>query len=352
MNPIIYQIAKNVDPIIINQDNISFDKNQNPKLMKFGYSNITEELDLAALVTNSYYTTALNFDFSRKDPESIVVQAEKTFNTKNFNLTFAEYWEIITLFGLFKNNNPTIYSNNIDLIKNIITSYTNIADNKFRADVIKTPKKNQTASLVFFKYSENTEPNINIDENAALQFIGDNLEFLLNMQDVGSSMVLELYSLQTHVMVELIYYISSQYQEAFIIKPSATPEISDRVYLVLLKLKQSTQFSLPKHSKNTYLNSLGINPIPEDLVTTVQCFNSEIMPKKYKKYHEIKTYLDGKVYEGAVYQEMRQTQNKNAQEWINLFTNIISMEKLLDELLKKSDSKCMRYDKLMNILGK
>lgn len=351
MEPIIYTLPKIDKSIEISELNIYFDDQASPKLMKFGFNNINEQLDLIKLTSIPYYKTGLDFDFDREDENGIYFKASAQLKTDEFDLEFAEFWEILNIFGLL-NNNQNIYTTHPKTIKNIISVYQNYTNSKIIYNVIEKETKKSakttktTANLTINKYS-----NIDIDENAAIQFIINDLPDLFNIQNENSNMILQLFNMQTKTTAEIINYLTSLYNEAYLMKPTVTSDLSDNKYLILLGLKKTQNFTIPLHPENIYLASLGIKQISNDLVTIIQCMNSDIIPKKYKKYNKIKKYLDTKVYEGATYQEMLNTQNENAKKWLETFLNFDKMKSLLDQTIQKSKDKCSTYAQLVNLLN-
>lgn len=340
MEPIIYKLPKPDKPIAPDAKNIYFDAYPSPKLIKYGFNSMSEQLDLVELTKVPYYKAGLHFDFSRKGKDTIADSGNKSFAIKDFDQTFAEFWEIITMFDLFKKDTSVLTSHE-DTVRDIIKAYTTLNKSKNKLDLVKGKAK---ADLVFHKLSDT-----DIDENAAIQLITMDLPKLLSSQSPGSNMVLQIFSTQTQIMAEIIYYLASNYEEAYLVKPSIISEIFDEKYLVLINLIADPKFNLPKHRSNDFLSSLGLEP-PTDFETSIQCMNAELLPAKFKKYYEIKAYLDTKVYEGATYQEMLADQDDDTDKWIATFTDLSKPPAILDARLKKSDTKCKRRSDLINSL--
>jgi len=329
--------------------NFYFDNQPSPKLIKYGFNNINEQIDLIALTSVPYYKAGLNFNFEGNADKSISVKASNLFKTKKFNQDFAEFWEILNLFGIITTN-QNIYTSHPDTLKEIISSYQKLTKSKNTLSVMETPSKGK-ATTVIYKYS-----SIEIDENALIQFLINTLPNLLTTQAKGSNMIIQLFALQTQTSAEIIYYLSTLYNEAYLIKPIVSSDLSDSKYLILLGLKTPTSFNVPKHSENIYLISIGLQSLADNLSMVIQCMNSDIIPKKYNRYNQIKVYLDSKVYEGATYQEMLERQHKNTEKWLELYgpesvSNIDKMKSFLDQTLAKSSSKCATHAELINLLS-
>lgn len=339
MEPIIYalsldnQLQKNID--------IHFDDNPNPKLIKYGFNNINEQIEILSITSNPHYKAGLNFDFDRTDENSIVTKISNTLNIKKVDSDFAEFWEILTIFKLTENK--SIASNHPDKIKSILDVHSKYFETKLKYS-IENIKNAKVAELVLYKYSE-----MDIDENAATQFIIDELSKLLSIQTKNSSMVLQLFNSQTQVTAEIIGFLVTVYRESYLYKPTVLSNLSDCKYLVLIGLKESTNFDVPKHADSKYLSSLGLQNLLGDVPGVIQCMNSDTIPKKYKKYIQIKNYLDSKVYEGATYQEMMMAQNKNVESWMEIFVNADKIVGLLDAALKKTSQECKLHSQLIGL---
>lgn len=348
MEPIIY-VLPILDKIIKSSEiDINFGNYPSPKLIKYGFNSVNEQLNMLEITSVPYYRAGLNFDFDRNDETSISNKAGNLLGTKNFDINFAELWEIITIFGIL-DQNQTIFTSIPDILKEITNIYQKFSktQHKYKIEESSTNKLMDTSvSLVVHKYS-----NINIDENVAIQFIISNINELLRIQVNGANMILQLFNLQTQTSAEIIYFLSTLYNSSYLIKPTVTSDLSDSKYLVLVGFKNASQLDIPKHPENLFLVSLGLQNIPEDIVIAIQCMNSEIIPKKYKKYSQIKEYLDSKVYEGATYNEMIKSQDENTDLWIKTFVNFDNISKLMDQAIKKSTNKCANRAQLISLLN-
>lgn len=346
MIPIIYAFPKinTLEPGVPNNLTIEFDKNPSPKLIKYGFNNINEEIRAFG---SEHYKAGLNFDFSRTDKKSMDAMSKEVFGVKKndikFDSNFAQFWEMLNVFGLLKKPNETIYTTNASTSEDVSKVYQILHKTKNTYHI--TEKAPKAASVVIYKYSE-----IDIDENASIQFIIDSMPKLLSSQTQGSSMILQLNSLQTQTSAEIIYYLASMYNEAYLTKPLASSDLSDIKYLVLIGFKPQPTF-FPKIPPNTYLSSLGIKNLPENFVMVIQCINSEIIPKKYNTYNRIRAYIDSKVYEGATYESMINKQDENTKQWFETFGQAEGMDKLLDQALAESGNKCLSYGQLVDIFS-
>lgn len=343
MEPIIYALPKINDKIELNKSNFYFDENPSPKLIKYGFNNITDSLDLASIIAVPQHRAGLKFDFERRDANSITTRASTELGLKKFNQNFAEIWEILSLFGLL-DKSQTIATNHPDILQNITKLYEQITSTKTNSTV--ADLKSKTASLVVYKYSD-----IDIDENAAIDIIISHLPNLLPMQNPGASMVIQLFSLQTQTSAEIIYYLSSLYDAAYLVKPTISSDLSDSKYLVLIGLKEKSSIDIPSHAENIYLASMGIDSLQNDFVTKIQCMNAKVIPAKYSKYIQIKNFLDTKVYEGSAYQEMMEIQNNNTNKWIRMFTDKNSARAITDAAIQLTDKHCANYNKLVTLLN-
>ena len=344
--PIIYALPKIDKKIEPKESSFYFDESPSPKLIKYGFNTITDTLDLSAITNIPQHRAGLNFDLERKDPDSIY-GAVSRFKIKKFDQSFSEIWEILSLFSLL-NKKQSIATNHTATLDEIVKLYGQISSSKPDPDIVVADLKTKSASVVIYKYSD-----INIDENAAIDIIVKNLKQLLSIQNPEATMILQLFSLQTQTSAEIIYYLASLYNDAYLVKPAISSDLSDSKYLVLIGLKQQQQikFNIPAHPENVYLISMGIGNLENDFVTKIQCMNSQVIPLKYKKYIQIKNFLDTKVYEGSTYQEMIAAQDNNTEKWVKIFFDNNTPKTILDEALKLTDDKCANHNKLMNLIN-
>uniref|UniRef100_A0A6G6AC57 Divergent methyltransferase n=1 Tax=Borely moumouvirus TaxID=2712067 RepID=A0A6G6AC57_9VIRU len=342
MNPVIFMLPTN-DLVDIKESELVYDTQPSPKLIKYGFNNINEELDILSLTSNPYYRAGLNFDFERNDDNSIVSIASKFFNYGEFNKKYAELWEIINNFELLDNSN-NIATSHPEIVTNISVNYNKLRnkDNKHQIFGLDTNKK---CNLVIDRFSD-----VDVEENAVVQYIINHLSNLLNIQQVGSNMVIQMFSIQTQTSAEFIYYLSSLYNQAYLMRPMISSDFSDEKYLVLIGLKQTPIFPDFLNSEDTYILSFGLN-VPGDIMSIIQCINSYIMPKKYIQYNKIKQYLDTKVYEGATYQDMINSQNKDVQDWMNTYTDLSNINTMLDKNIEFTSKNCLLESGLSDLLN-
>lgn len=346
MEPLVYAMPKYDQTIKPSELVIRFDDHASPKLIKYGFNNIGNQLDMVMLTSNPSYKVGLEFDFEQTDKYSIVDQAQQNFGIKNFDQTFGELWEIFTLFGLLDSDQTIFSPQNGSTIANIVNSYQKITNDKYKIRVVDNNDKMTNITTIVYKYSD-----IDIDENAAVQFIINKLPELLAIQSEGSNMILQLFNMQTQITSEIIYLLNNLYTGAYLIKPSIVSDLFDTKYIVLMGLKSKFTLVVPEHSNDVYLSSLGFDNLPVNFDTTIKCMNSDIIPKKFKHYNIIKSYLDTKVYEGATYQKMIELQKMNTKKWLETFSNIKNLKNILDNSLNKTNTKCSTYTQLINIFN-
>jgi hypothetical protein len=340
MEPIIYTLPKTDKNIQLVESNIYFDDEPSPKLIKYGFNNVIEQLDLITLTSNAHYKAGLSFDFSRTDKDSIMVRGEKFF-PKIFDQTFAEFWEILNLFGLLNRNQDTL-TNRPDTLKNISAIYQKLRKEKSSLNIL-TTKSKEKSTLVIYKYSDT-----DIDENALVQLLINDIEKMTLSQSTGANMIIQIFSLQTQIMTELVYFLSAQYTEAYLMRPTVTSDLSDSRYVVLLNLKAPIKISVPKHPANVYLAKIHIL-VPDDFVLVVQCMNSDVIPNKFGTYYKIKSYLDTKIYEGATYTEMMEKQYTNMEKWLETFVGSDNIRAVLDTALERTKKRCDHHAEWDNL---
>lgn len=348
ITPIVYKFPDKPNKPIKLID-IIFDDEPAPKLLKYGFNQMIEKLDLASIISNPHYKAGLNYNFDRHDILSIQTKCKKIFGLdKDINdaelKLFCTYWEILNIFSLL-DKNPSILTNQIDIFKNIETTHKKIFKSKLKISYDKFDSKD-TSDLIFRSYSK-----IDIDENAWIHLVLNELPTLLQHQTKGANMVIQLFEMQTDVTVELIYYLGTLYQEMYIMKPLVVSNLSNEKYLVLINLiADVSKQKFPKISPDIYVSQLDIdNSVPETVINIVQCINSELVPVKLQTYNEIKKYLGTNVFEGITYDEMILDQNMYTDVWIDIFTNKKNMEEILDKNIKLTVTKCDHVTEWKNL---
>lgn len=322
---------------------IAYDTTKAPKLIKYGFNQIADSLDLLSLTTDDHYRAGLNFDFERSDAKGVKNIGSKSFD-KTFDMTFAEFWEIFITFDLLSTE-QSIQTSHPDIITNLINAYNKLV--KKTKSSVSNSKKNNT--LVIYKFSD-----VELDENVLVQLLLSKLSELMQYQIKGSSMILQLYSLQTEIMIEIIHFLVLSYTDVYLYRPNITSNLSNNCYIICTNLNQIIDLPKMKFTDDTNIVKLFSNSIKTDqqITTIIQCYNSETVPENIIIYNKIKKYLDSKVYEGLTYQEMIDKQNENTDKWISKYvTNIDKLSKLLTEALNKTSDKCNYVDKLNNLFN-
>jgi hypothetical protein len=327
----------------LSESDFIFDVNPSPKLIKYGFNRIIETLDMTALTSNPYYKSGLNFDFDRTDKDSISSKCKKTFQIKITNVRlFCICWEIFSLFG-FLNQKKVILTTDKNVIEEVEAAAKKIFKLTSKFEYIKEKDKTLT-DLVFQTYAQ-----MDLDENTNIHLLMNDLPMLLSKQKVGSAMIVQLFGIHTQIIVEIIYYLSSIYQESYIFKPSVISDLSNEKYLVLIGLKSVIKLVYPPLKQNTYLNKIIVDMPPDIFVNTIQCINSELIPNKIITFNLIKKYLNSNVFEGLTHDELIDKQNVLSDQWISIFTDKGKLELVLDKKLSESSVECDHSAELMNL---
>lgn len=298
MDPIIFRIPES-DTLSIND--IQYSDTPSPKLIKYGFTNTENDMDFVAMTENANYQNGLlvneenlKKEFPGMTPVSLKIN------------------EIIKLFDIPVTNS---YVGNIAI--------SGIKDTK-----------SKTYDLVIQNYSDALVNET--DENSSLLLLMKDVSNLLALQKKGSSMILQMSDTKTLPTVQLIQYLSSLYTDSYLVKPISSSEISSERYLVLLNMTKTGNF--PEIKTDRYVIRLSSSTVPDNINTTIQCFNSRMMKLKVIVYDKIKKYLEEQVYLGSMYQNMMKTReefNKKLKERLNK-----NQEGYLDSLVKKSQIEC------------
>lgn len=255
------------------------------KLFKYGQSTLNPAREYISITEAPEYADKLPFH-----PETFLPQIENKLAVKNIDRKFLELYEISTIFhlGAFRSNDKQIPKLNA-LTTDKTDTYVHWFSNK------------------------------DIDEVALVPEILNNLH---HIKSRGNA-VFQMTGSQTKPMAQLIYYLASLCETAYIYRPSIISDIYDIKYIVLKDIK-----TVPKHSVSGPIDSLGIAiPIPIDNV--IQCMNLTLMRRKIHMYEEIKEYLKTAI--GSHKPQLLELQERNAQLWLDKFIN--PRKDLLETLL-------------------
>lgn len=332
METIVYKLPQIKDKIKDTSINIIYDDVKPSKLIKYGFNQTADDLNVIELMSDSHYRAGLNFDLERNDSKNVPS-----------TLTHAEFWEILVSFELLSSN-QSILSSHPEIIDDVIKLYGDTIKSLTKVTVNKS-KKN--INLVIYKYSD-----VELDESISTQLILKDLPELFASQTTGSNMVLQLFSLQTKPTIDLVYYIASNYEFVYLFRPNITSNLSNGCYLVCTNLLKTVKF--PDINDKGYVTNLLDNSIKilPSFTTCIQCINSELIPEKIITYNKIKSYLDSKVYEGLTYQEMISSQDENLAKWTEKYIkHYKDVPKYLSEGLDKTSKKCDYAEKLNNFFN-
>ena len=334
METVVYKFPSIKKQLAEKSIDVVYDYEKPAKLIKYGFNHAADELNIVELTSDSHYRAGLNYDF-------------ETINNKDFfpTLTHAEFWEILLSFELLSSD-QTIKTSHPEILEDIIERYGKLVKKLTKVTINKSKKNN---NLVIYKYSD-----VEIDESVSAQLILKDLSDIVLAQSTGSNMAIQLASLHTEVMIDLVYYLSTQYEMLYLFRPNITSNLSCSSYLICTNLLKVINLPEIEQSSDKFVIKLLDRSvkIPPEFTTCIQCFNSEIIPQKIVTFNKIKTYLDSKVYEGATYQEMIVRQNENIKEWIDKYiNNIKDIPKSLSKGLDRTSQKCDYIGKLNSLFN-
>jgi hypothetical protein len=324
MNNAIHQLPSIDQQIKINP---IYTPKQPINLISLGSNDISKKINFASVTSSDEFKNYLTINLEQKN--KIGDYVKKEYKIKDFNITSGEFLEIYSIFGF---NNIT----------NIVTSHDNIFSSKKLS--IHDFKAKESKCIVFFKYSD-----FELNENSAAIIILSELHKLLSKQLKGSYMILQVFNIQTQFMVELIYYLTSLYQIAYIYKPSITSNISPSKYLILMDLKEKTEPPKFKVEKDSFLHTLGVT-LDKNFTEIIQCVNVYHHTELIKNYLKLQYFLDKNAYDEILRGEMLDKQDKNADEWIKMFASGKDNDLLL-KYLKNTENECNYMDQLLKIYG-
>lgn len=339
MHPVIYKLPDVSDSKIdLKEENLSYDVYPSPKLIRLGYNTILASLNIPYITSNPYHTTGLLFDLDRTDKDSMEAAVKKAFGLKKIDLkTFCPLWEIISFIEGYigsKKKSVDVFTNVSDIVEEVTAAHKKI--HKGNTYNVVDSKHKKSVDLVYYHFS-----SVELDENAYVHLLCQEIVTLLKKQDVGSSMILQVFDINTDILAELIYLMSSFYKETYIMKPSVISDLSDEKYLICLQMQTVPKLPSLSMKDNMYLSDISIS-VPEVFNYALQCLNADLIPRKLNTYSEIKKYVDSKIYEGVTHNDMIDQQNRNVKEWISTYASPKSVEKLIEAELSRTSQICDR----------
>lgn len=312
MYPVIFQIPK-IDPIKIVTQDISFDDQIQPKLMKYGSNYLINEISTINIISHEHFKDVLVYDLSKWDD---------FFGTEKVSQTTIEIWEILFCFGFFKKENDVVTSHPSEM-KSVIKAFNGIS----KTNMTVVDKK---ASLAFYKLSD-----IELEEGIWCNMVMTQLNDMLSSIQKKATLIIQLMSCQTKATVDIIQFLVSISSESFIIKPTVVSDLLDMKYLVLIGVSNDAIPKIPSVPNKLYLASL--TPDKSEIVQSIQSMNADLIPKKFFAYQKIKQYIENSLFGGIETMNMINKQEENKNKWMSLFTKANSMNGLLDNILNKKD---------------
>jgi hypothetical protein len=347
----VYKLPQIKDPVALDKIKVQSDKNPVPKLIKYGFNNLMDYPELNTITKDDHYRAGLNFDLVRNDKESLKAKVSEYIESKQLDQTFFEMWEIMLSFDLFSAEH--ISSSHSKQLADVVKAFHLLSQSQSKSKskqlIESYDKSGKTSSnLIFHKFSD-----AELTENVTVGLLIGTISKLMTMQSVGANLVIQIFSCQSQVMIEIIWFLTSYYTDAYIYKPCVTSDLFDCRYLILLGLKIEPNIkniaSKAQATTDNYISTFLDRSIdiPSEFTTVFQCMNSELIPKKFNSFLAISKYLDTKVYEGASYQELIQNQNSQVNQWINLFaSNLSKLPPAFNKSLDRTNQLCNYVKKL------
>jgi hypothetical protein len=347
---LIYVSSVIKEPLVLDPTKIRFSPNPNPQLIKYGFNNLSNSLDLVSIISNPYWVYGLRTNFA--DDFETTDQIKKNFGIKHFDRTTAIMWEILNLFDMIQDKSTISLSANSDISKNNTASLVAMFKKQYNFNVkFDLDDQKGNSDLLFILTSSSAD----LEENAALIMVVKELMSSKRTIKKGSNLVLQLFSTQTSATAELIAYLSSLFSTTYLIKPYSSNDLVDSKYLVFVDAKVDTTVPSVKIPAKSYVQSFGFgasaNIVSMDIVNMIQCSNSIVIPNKYHTYTKIRSYLKTEVYEGATYQELRSNQVANDEFWLKTFTDKNLIQTQFTSSINLTNKRCTKYGMLAETLS-
>ncbi len=295
------------------------DTENSEPLIKYGFNPMIDKLEISKL-EEKIQGIDQRFDFSKKEQKEIL---KKTFGLKDMNIDeykyFCVFWEIYALFLI---NNKTLTSGFGELTPPLSLRGLTIETNQEQAlEPLENAIKKTTKNKVSVRFSG--DPNV-----IFMTDIGINeIQNIISKMNNGCSLIIQIFKIQTQIIIELFYFLSTLFAEKFIIKPTVISDMSDEKYIVLLNYSGG-KIKIPKLDQ--YTKSLSINPSPE-FEKVIKKVNSELDPRKIIVYNKVKKFIDQGFYQGDAYNELLQKQEFLLVQWLDIVTNTEKIKDLVDK---------------------
>lgn len=312
MDSLIYQLPTTQDTIAPEKIIASVDYAPSPRLLKYGYNHSLSKINMREIYDNPHHYVGLSVDYQSKESDNINTVAKKIFGKINVTEELCCLWEIVVLLEIF-NNVETILTNRKETMEIIAQIYSKLKNKKIEVfDFNETIKDD--VQLVIYLIDD-------VDESVSISMLLNALPKLLSVQQKGAQMIFPLANCQTQLCVELLYYLTSIYNTAYLTKLMVSNTLSASRFVVLQDKKDSNkkipEFNYPK--KDYHLITLGLSHfVTDNFVNTIQCCNSAIDFNILRALYEIKKYISEKVFEGASYQVMLTGQREMAKKWLEI----------------------------------
>lgn len=334
MEPLIYKIyVSDTEKISLKTNDIIYDATPPPKLIKYGY-NKEVEISNSFLLNQNNNNIALLFTFNLCSDTKSSFKINSKIDCRLFSCT----WEIIMMFIESSNKKLSFYSSHPEILSAVSDNMTSLVKSKTKLEL----ESKKDVDLVFWICSP-----IQIEESAYVHLLLKELQILLKKHSTGSSMVLQLFSVNTQIMADIIYLLSTMYKESYMVRPSSVADTDDIRYLVLMGFKSDNGFSnlkinIPNIGSNKYITNILFDheKIPDIFCSTIQCMNSKIIPSILTIRNKIKKYIERGIFDGAIKDELTSNQENNISKWEELFTNRDNISKTLMKNIDSSKNEC------------
>lgn len=186
---------------------------------------------------------------------------------------------------------------------------------------------NKFSETDFFILNSDVSPTeLNLKENNAFEFIFDNVIKGLKILKRKGNMIIKIYDTYTLKTISLITFLTTLFDEVFIVKPLASNLIDVDKYVIC------------KYYNNKFDNYKNYELSP-NLKIQFRTFNTLVGNLQYKTFNDAYNYIASEIYFGDVYNEKNKEQIEGTLLWLKTYWHKNNFPQMLEKSLNFMNEK-------------
>lgn len=292
MEPLIYRLPTGDHPLSLGEP-VYCEAAPRP-LLKYGYTT-AHHLDYTRITADDHYPTSLDIHLDSHSRRAV----KKALGLTEVTLPALELWEVGVRMGFWEGVRRILAPG----CRTVVQSIGQARGEQWTVD----NQADEKADLVIYRLT--AQP---LEEGVALELTTQVLSSLLTGPRPGGTLCLQLPRLETEATAEMLSYLASQFEEAYLVRPAIMSALSQGAYLVGRGYRGSGAEIPEAHG---YLHSLGV-PVDPDLDRVLACLAGRVRPARYRQYHRTLSYITGRLYSTALADEYTHQQRQTIQDWL------------------------------------